>query len=68
MADGQCKQSKLIFGAGCGVFTMLIRTADPANGGYPEGVSFSILVMNAFTPLINRWTRPRPFARLKAKS
>jgi len=59
---------KLIFGAGCGVFTMLIRTADPANGGYPEGVSFSILVMNAFTPLINRWTRPRPFARLKAKS
>ncbi len=59
---------KLIFGAGCGVFTMLIRTADPANGGYPEGVSFSILVMNAFTPLINRWTRPRPFARLKMKS
>ncbi len=59
---------KLIFGAGCGLFTMLIRTADPANGGYPEGVSFSILVMNAFTPLINRWTRPRPFASLKARS
>ena len=59
---------KLIFGAGCGIFTMLIRTADPANGGYPEGVSFSILVMNAFTPLINRWTRPRPFANLKARS
>ena len=59
---------KIIFGVGCGVFTMLIRTADPANGGYPEGVSFSILVMNAFTPLINRWTRPRPFAKLKAKS
>ncbi len=58
---------KLIFGAGCGIFTMLIRTADPANGGYPEGVSFSILVMNAFTPLINRWTRPRPFAKLKMK-
>ena len=59
---------KLIFGAGCGVFTMLIRTADPANGGYPEGVSFSILVMNAFTPLINRWTRPRPFSKLNAKN
>lgn len=58
---------KLIFGVGCGVFTMLIRTADAANGGYPEGVSFSILVMNAFTPLINRWTRPRPFGKLKVE-
>ena len=48
---------KLVFGIGCGILTMLIRFAP----SYPEGVSFSILVMNAFTPLINRWTRPRVF-------
>ncbi|MBN1672946.1 MAG: RnfABCDGE type electron transport complex subunit D [Kiritimatiellae bacterium] len=47
----------LVFGAGCGVLTMLIRKW----GGYPEGVSFAILIMNGFTPLINRATRPRPF-------
>ena len=46
-----------IFGIGCGILTMLIRTW----GGYPEGVSFSILIMNALTPLINRFTRPRVF-------
>lgn len=47
----------LIFGAGCGVITMVIRKW----GGYPEGVSFSILIMNALTPLINRFMRPRVF-------
>jgi electron transport complex protein RnfD len=51
----------LIFGAGCGVLTMLIRTV--TGGNYPEGVSFAILIMNAFTPLINRATRPRVFGR-----
>ncbi len=57
---------KLIFGCGCGLLTMCIRTAP--TGAYPEGVSFSILVMNAFTPLISRWTRPRPFGfRRKGK-
>ena len=50
---------KIIFGCGCGVVTMLIRTAP--TGAYPEGVSFAILVMNAFTPLINRFTKPTPF-------
>ena len=49
----------LIFGVGCGVITMLIRTAK--TGAYPEGVSFAILIMNAFTPLINRFTRHRVF-------
>lgn len=47
----------LIFGFGCGVLTVLIRLF----GGYPEGVSFAILLMNAATPLIDRYTRPRPF-------
>ena len=41
---------KLIFGIGCGVITMAIRVW----GSYPEGVSFSILLMNICTPLINR--------------
>lgn len=44
-----------IFGVGCGVITMLIRLW----GGYPEGVSYSILLMNVATPLIDRFTRPR---------
>ncbi len=47
----------LIFGAGCGLITMMIRYW----GGYPEGVSFSILLMNAATPLIDRWVKPRTF-------
>ena len=56
-------KGKLIFGCGCGLITMLIRTAP--SGAYPEGVSFSILVMNAFTPLINRFTQPKPFGKVK---
>lgn len=43
---------KLIFGIGCGLITMMIRLY----GSYPEGVSFSILLMNIITPLINRAT------------
>ncbi len=50
---------KLIFGAGCGLLTMVLRVV--RSGAYPEGVSFAILIMNAFTPLINRATRPRVF-------
>ena len=47
----------LIFGVGCGILTVAIRKF----GGYPEGVAFSILIMNAVTPLINRATKPRIF-------
>ena len=46
-----------IFGIGCGVMTSLIRLW----GAYPEGVSFSILFMNALTPLIDRGTIRKPF-------
>lgn len=52
------KCGQLIFGCGCGVLTILIRTW----GAYPEGVSFAILLMNAVTPLINRWCKPTRFA------
>jgi electron transport complex protein RnfD len=45
----------IIFGVGCGAMTAIIRLF----GGYPEGVSFSILIMNAFTPLLDYYTRPK---------
>ncbi|MGN0827961.1 MAG: RnfABCDGE type electron transport complex subunit D [Kiritimatiellia bacterium] len=48
-----------IFGIGCGLLTLLIRCVP--SGAYPEGVSFAILVMNAFVPLINRVTRHQIF-------
>jgi electron transport complex protein RnfD len=47
----------LLFGFGCGVLTCLIRIW----GNYPEGVSFSILFMNALVPLIDRFTAKKPF-------
>lgn len=49
-------RGKWIFGAGIGVLVMLIRGLS----GYPEGVMFAVLVMNAVVPLINQWTIPRP--------
>lgn len=56
------KSGRLWFGVGCGVFTVVIRLV----GGYPEGVSYSILLMNIFVPLIDRWTMPKPFGEVKA--
>jgi len=49
-------RGKFIFGVGVGAFVMLLRIFS----GYPEGVMFAVLLMNALTPLINRWTIPRP--------
>lgn len=46
-----------VFGIGIGIITVLIR----AFGAYPEGVSFAILIMNAFVPLINRYMKPKRF-------
>ncbi|MFC2091596.1 RnfABCDGE type electron transport complex subunit D [Elusimicrobiota bacterium] len=48
-------KGKYVFGIGAAVFTLLIRNWS----GYPEGVMFSIILMNALTPLINRYTKPR---------
>ena len=53
------RKGQLLFGVGCGVITVLIRLF----GGYPEGVSFAILLMNAVTPLIDRYTKPHIFGR-----
>ena len=56
---------KIIFGIGCGLLTMVIRTVK--TGAYPEGVSFAILIMNAFVPLINRATKHVVFGRGKPR-
>jgi Na+-translocating ferredoxin:NAD+ oxidoreductase subunit D len=59
------RKGMLLFGAGCGIITFVIRLW----GGYPEGVSYAILIMNAFVPLIDRLTKPRVFgAKEKAQS
>nr|NQU93569.1 RnfABCDGE type electron transport complex subunit D [Bacteroidota bacterium] len=54
-------KGQIVFGIGCGVITMVIRFW----GGYPEGVSFAILIMNAFAPVINRGFKPARFGKLK---
>ena len=51
------KKGRWIFGIGCGSITMIVRLW----GGLPEGVMYSILFMNAITPLLNRMTRPRRY-------
>ncbi len=53
---------QVIFGAGCGALVFVIRTW----GGFPEGVGFAVLLMNAATPLIEHYTRPRIFGRSRS--
>ena len=50
-------KGQIIFAVGAGAITVLIRLV----GGYPEGVCYSLLLMNAVTPLIDRFTKPRIF-------
>lgn len=51
------KNGMLVYGVGIGILTTVIRVF----GSYPEGVSFAILIMNAFTPLINSYIKPKHF-------
>ncbi len=51
----------LIFGIGIGVITVIIRVF----GSYPEGVSFAILIMNGFVPLMNKYIKPKRFGKLQ---
>ena len=51
------RRGQIVFGIGCGVLTAVIRLW----GGYPEGVSYAILMMNAATPIIDRFTRNRVY-------
>ena len=53
------KPGRWVFGFGCGFITMIIRLY----GGYPEGVCYSILIMNAVTPLLDRYLQGRIFGR-----
>lgn len=54
---------KLIFGIGCGIITFVIRQF----GGYPEGVSFSILLMNIITPYIDNFTAKKALGAVYAR-
>jgi len=51
------RKGQVIFGLGCGLMTMLIRL----KGGFPEGVCYSILIMNMLTPAIDKFTVPKKF-------
>jgi len=57
------RKGMLIYGAGCGFLTFLIRIY----GSFPEGVSLAIILMNIFVPMINRYTGPVRFGVVKAK-
>jgi Na+-translocating ferredoxin:NAD+ oxidoreductase subunit D len=57
-------RGRWIYGAGCGLITVLIRLY----GGYPEGVSYAILIMNVTAPLIDRFTVPVPFGGVKQRA
>ncbi|MDI3522181.1 MAG: H+/Na+-translocating ferredoxin:NAD+ oxidoreductase subunit [Bacillota bacterium] len=57
-------KGRLIFGIGCGFITVLIRLW----GGYPEGVSYSILLMNLVVPFIDRWAVPRVYGVSRARA
>lgn len=54
----------VIYAVGCGLLTYLIRRF---SGGYPEGVSYSILLMNLAVPLIDKFVRPRVFGHKRAR-
>ena len=56
-------KGQIVFALGCGIITVLIRVW----GGYPEGVSYSILLMNIATPLIDKLTAPKRFGYVKPK-
>ncbi len=58
------RSGQILFGIGCGFLTMLIRL----KGGYPEGVMFAILIMNCFSPLIDRGLKTRVFGTQKKRS
>jgi electron transport complex protein RnfD len=55
------RKGQLIYGMGCGLITAVIRIY----GGLPEGVTFSILIMNSAGPLIEKYTIPRVFGEVK---
>ena len=57
------KKGQLVYGVAIGFLTVVIRTW----GAYPEGMSFAILIMNAFVPLINNYSKPKRFGEVVKK-
>ncbi len=57
------KKGMIVYGVAIGLLTMVIRLF----GAYPEGMSFAILIMNAFTPLINTYFKPKRFGEVAKK-
>ena len=57
-------KGQIIFGLGCGLLTYLIRTW----GGYPEGVSFAVVIMNTAVPLIDQYTRPTIYGNVTTRA
>ena len=57
------RRGQLIYGTAIGLLTIVIRNW----GAYPEGMSFAILIMNAFTPLINNYCKPKRFGEVLKK-
>jgi electron transport complex protein RnfD len=55
------KKGRILFGIGAGIIVFIIRMY----GGYPEGVCYSILLMNAATPLLDAFTRPRKYGEVR---
>lgn len=58
-----CPKGQIIYGVAIGFLTVVIRNW----GSYPEGMSFAILIMNAFTPLINTYVKPKRFGEVTKK-
>jgi Na+-translocating ferredoxin:NAD+ oxidoreductase subunit D len=52
-------RGRLLYGAGIGLITYLIRSF----GGYPDGVAFAVLLMNMAAPMIDHFTQPRVFGK-----
>lgn len=61
MTSPNTKLGQLIFGAGCGALVYVIRTW----GGYPEGIAFAVMLMNAIVPLIDHYLRPRIYGHAR---
>ena len=57
-------QGRILYGIGCGIFTVIIRLI----GGFPEGVAFSILLMNLAVPLLDRLSKPKVFGKAASRA
>jgi len=61
VSSASTQRGQLVYGAGIGVLTYLIRTW----GAYPDGFAFAVLLMNLAVPIIDRYTQPRIYGRAK---